>query len=835
MNSPAQTQASGRRLALLPGLMAVFCAALGLGLAAHHPLSAWGAALGFVALAALAARFWLQTPLILLGLLPLLGLAPWSGWITFEEMDLLALAMCAGGYLAWGARPLSRRKHLPATRRGLLLMPGLGLLLLLWAGALLLALHRGFADAGGFAFGWFHGYQEPMNSWRVLKSFFLALLLLPLWLEAAAREPRRLTQSLQWGMVLALLGISLAALWERLAFPGLLNFSSDYRTTALFWEMHVGGAALDASLAMTAPFALLALLRARRAWQFLALMGLGLLAAYAAMSTFSRIVYLALPLGFALLLGLRARQARTPGHREVSAPLASEQRLGLALWGLGFLGAAVLVFVGGGYRGLAALMGAALLSLGLPPALWQQLPAQRRMIWLLALVAAGLLLGLGAFLAQAVPKSAYVLYALVLLVNLALLVWQSQRRPFLDTLGATLVLGAWMCLLGCVAVVAGHWGGWVAGAMAGVAVLTLALLFLVMLQRPSLWPWAAQDRNSWRRRGLTLTALLIGAAGVAALDGGSYLLHRVGNSQDDFQFRMQHWRQSLGLLSSAEDQLFGKGAGRFLAQQYFSGLKDSHVGDYRIRQEDGRNYLRLSAGQHMLGYGEQFRVWQRVDMPQGAVSLQTRLRTSKKLQLHIELCERHLIYPDNCLVQQREIQPSADWQPLQLELGKAPMKSGPFYAPRMVAFALAVATPSGQLDIAELSLREGHEGGQGGSLLRNGDFSQEMAHWFFSSDRFHMAWHAKNLAVHLLFEQGWLGLGLMGLALGLALWNLSLGRGRQHPLAPALAAALAGLLAVGAADSLLDAPRVGLMFYTVLLFALCLQATPEDEAAPAQA
>jgi len=292
--------------------MAALCAAFGLGLAAHHPLSAWGALLGWLVLAALSGRFWLQTPLILLGLLPLLGLAPWSGWITFEEMDLLALAVGAGGYLAWGLRPLSRRKRLGAQQRSLLLTPGLSLLLLVWAGAMLLALQRGFADAGGFAFGWFQGYQEPMNSWRVLKSFFLALFLLPLWLEAAAREPRRLSQSLQWGMVLALLGISLAALWERLAFPGLLNFSSDYRTTALFWEMHVGGAALDACLAMTAPFALLALLRARRAWQFLALMGLGLLAAYAAMSTFSRIVYRALPLSFALLLGQRAHE---PGRQ----------------------------------------------------------------------------------------------------------------------------------------------------------------------------------------------------------------------------------------------------------------------------------------------------------------------------------------------------------------------------------------------------------------------------------------------------------------------------------------------------------------------------------------
>jgi hypothetical protein len=35
--------------------------------------------------------------------------------------------------------------------------------------------------------------------------------------------------------------------------PGLTNFASDYRTSALFWEMHVGGAALDAWLMLSFP------------------------------------------------------------------------------------------------------------------------------------------------------------------------------------------------------------------------------------------------------------------------------------------------------------------------------------------------------------------------------------------------------------------------------------------------------------------------------------------------------------------------------------------------------------------------------------------------------
>ena len=40
-------------------------------------------------------------------------------------------------------------------------------------------------------------------------------------------------------------GRSAGALWERAVYTALLDFSSDYRTTGSFWEMHVGGAALD--------------------------------------------------------------------------------------------------------------------------------------------------------------------------------------------------------------------------------------------------------------------------------------------------------------------------------------------------------------------------------------------------------------------------------------------------------------------------------------------------------------------------------------------------------------------------------------------------------------
>jgi hypothetical protein len=80
----------------------------------------------------------------------------------------------------------------------------------------------------------------------------------------------------------------------------------------------------------------------------------------------------------------------------------------------------------------------------------------------------------------------------------------------------------------------------------------------------------------------------------------------------------------------------------------------------------------------------------------------------------------------------------------------------------------------------------------GRNLIKNGDFSIGHAWWYFSSDRHHLPWHAKNLLLHLLFEQGWLGLVLVSSALFYALREFARRALRGDLLATAPLAALAG-------------------------------------------
>jgi len=806
-------------------ITAIFCMALAAALALHYPLGGALALLAVMAAAALSLRFWTRTPAFL-ALMPLLGFAPWTGWITFEEMDLLVLAVAAGGYAAL-ALNLPPRERLPAWRHELAYSGPVLLLALLFAATSALAMQRGFANAGGFQFGWWQGYLEAMNSLRDVKAYFLALLLVPLWRRAAAVQPQAQSEALLWGMVAACAGMSLAALWERQAFPGLLNFSTDYRTTALFWEMHVGGAAFDGALALTLPFVLLALLRQRAPLGFAALMGVAILGLYACLTTFSRGVYLAIPAGLAVMLWLRGAQWRRASKQKVLdiKPLLSvpgAAKLGALALMVGFGLGAMHMFPSSGYRGLLALLGSMMILLTMPSSQWLPSRSQRVVGTLMGALLGFLATGVATALAVYLPKAAYVSYALAFFVALIArrLNQPGQARPVQSCLMSAL----WFWVLFSTVLVADSWGGSEARSDALDVVVPLGLAWLAMLIWPALWPFKFLGSLGWRQRGLVFSALIVLAASVGVLGGGVYLRDRMSTAAEDLDVRFAHWHQGLSMLDGTEELILGKGAGRYVASMFFEGPFKERVGDYRLLEEGTQSWLRMTGAHQPTGGGALLRVGQRVSPPEGRLRFEARLRVQRPETLMVEVCEKHLLYPESCLERALQVKPLPDgagWQQVQADLGLASPMGGDFYAPRMVMFSLAVDTLAGSVDIDSASLSDAH-----GELLSNGKFARGLAHWFFSSDRNHLPWHIKNMALHVWFEQGLLGLAVLSVLVLLALLRLSFGRGREQPLAPALAGALVGFLCVGAFDSLLDVPRLALAFFALLLFALGLRALP---------
>ena len=269
------------------------CFFAGSALALHHPL--WPVAVLIVFWLWSAAATWRPGAWLFVvpACLPLLNFSPWTGWLIFDEFDILLLGALAGGY-----------GHLASSFRA---GAGVGMPVVSWgliallAGTGLLALNRGIADAGGFSFNWYDGYTDALNSLRVFKSLGFALLFVPLLQHRLARSKTLAGQQLAAGIVAGLTAVTMAVIWERAAFPGLLDFSKRYRTVALFWEMHVGGGAIDAYLVLTIPFVVWALVHARRPALWVGAAALALVTAYACLTTFSRGVYFAAAASLMLL------------------------------------------------------------------------------------------------------------------------------------------------------------------------------------------------------------------------------------------------------------------------------------------------------------------------------------------------------------------------------------------------------------------------------------------------------------------------------------------------------------------------------------------------------
>ncbi len=147
---------------------------------------------------------------------------------------------------------------------------------------------------------------------RVAMGFLLARALLPFLRRALATraDAARLFAA---GMATGLALVGAAALYERLLFPGALDFAGVYRIVATFSIMHLGGGYVGVYTAMALPFALAAAVERRRAVSrrrrspLTTVLGL-----YTLIVTFARAAYGSAVAGCAVLAfgWLRARRAR---------------------------------------------------------------------------------------------------------------------------------------------------------------------------------------------------------------------------------------------------------------------------------------------------------------------------------------------------------------------------------------------------------------------------------------------------------------------------------------------------------------------------------------------
>lgn len=706
----------------LHGGAALAAAGLALCLAQRHPLwpiamvTAWALWALWVAWQP-GAWLWL-----LPAALPVANLSPWTGWLVFEEFDLLVLgALCALHARRWWAddRPPLGSDSPWRTQRGRAVLTGALWLLAMvgWAIGSSRA-GGGIGDLSGFA-----AHEDPLWSLRASKGLIWALLLWPWMREELAAAPRRSMHRVGRGMLLGLVAVGAVVLDERLAYPGLYDFASHYRTTALFWEMHVGGAAIDAYLALATPFAAWALWRAhaeRQIARWLLASLLAVLVTYACLTTFARGVYLATVASMLVLVLAMCAQLAAQGR---------ESR-------------------------------------------WLRRLAQATTALVVIATASGLL----ALSLQAWGGAGMLLSALGLLCAVGWLRWRAQHSGW--RLPATMVLAT-------------------------------VLLLEVML----------------------------------VLGGDSFMAKRIDDGPVDLDNRVIHWRHGMGLLEEPSDWLLGLGAGRFPAayaassgDRDFSGRLSWSTGSAtapapagppggETPSNDQRGGIaRLEGPRLRADLGGLYAATQRIELaPGGRYSVRLTARATGATRLLVRVCERHLLYDRNCQSAVIHLQRGGAWAVASSALRGPLLDAGRWWTPRRGVFSVAVLQGTGVVEIDRLELFQP----QGGDVLRNGDFSQQLAGWFPSAQRYYLPWHTDNLLLELLIERGLLGTlafaGLLCAALYSLLRALPTPAQDGGSLVPVLMASLAGMLGVGLVSSVLDVPRLSFLVFFLALFSLSLR------------
>jgi hypothetical protein len=303
----------------------------------------------------------------------------------------------------------------------------------------------------------------------------------------------------------------------------------------------------------------------------------------------------------------------------------------------------------------------------------------------------------------------------------------------------------------------------------------------------------------------------VGFAIMIPILSSPFMKSRIASAQSESASRSKHWAQAIGMMDrSAITAVFGMGLGSF-PRTFLLKDGDAASATFSYRRENGNGFLRLGSGKALY-------LEQRVPVEAGRIyTLALDLRSvDPQTELHVPLCEKSLQYSFRCKGASFRAKASGNrWEHQEVTFTSDEVGSGSWPMRRPVLLSLTRSRTGGLIDVDNVRLLD--ERGQ--DLIVNGDFSRGGARWHFSADD-HLPWHIFSLWVQILFEQGWLGVLAVAVAVVAAIKQLGAGVWKGEWRYATLLAALCGFLLTGVTESLFDGPRVAMLFFLLLFIAL---------------
>lgn len=334
--------------------------------------------------------------------------------------------------------------------------------------------------------------------------------------------------------------------------------------------------------------------------------------------------------------------------------------------------------------------------------------------------------------------------------------------------------------------------------------IALALALLAATAKSS-----AQVRGQPLKRGMAALALAALALAVAVpILKGPFTQARMSQAGTDFGIRLAHWGGALQMRDPGwPTALLGMGIGRYPETHYWRS-EESRAATYGLGSETGNTFLRLGSGSPL--YVEQFVTIK----PQHDYSLNLNARSDQpNSQVTVSICEKWLLTSARCAFKSIDVTGNGLWQSFQIHMQSGDVGSGAWYAARPVKLSIYNSNAHAVVDVDNVRLLAT----RGGDLLVNGDFSRGLDRWFFTVDN-DKPWHIWSMPIQVLFDQGWVGVAALALFVAVGLWRAGRDAWRGDAMAGAILASGVGFLVIGTLDSLVDSPRLLMMFLLLIWF-----------------
>ena len=241
-------------------------------------------------------------------LLPLLDFSAVTGWVVVNEFDC---------FIAISVAVVLLRNPAPQGDR-LLDRPSRFVLALLALSCIVSAMIGLFplSPLDGNAL---YSLMTSYSTLRAVKGPLWALMMLPLFAAAGPQWRSRMSA----GVVAGLGSVIWVIVWQRYAFAGLFDTTTDYRVEGTFPELRVGGGDVHAYLVLAAPFIVAWALARVAAGRLVVAACLLVLASYAMAVTFTRGGYVGFAVALALLAAFAVPRALKGAamHKAIAAAL----------------------------------------------------------------------------------------------------------------------------------------------------------------------------------------------------------------------------------------------------------------------------------------------------------------------------------------------------------------------------------------------------------------------------------------------------------------------------------------------------------------------------------